>query len=61
MNGEKGRVKQTGYHSYADAKYDALGIQCTLPKVRVTAEDVDVVVETLKKYGLNAVNGMRDD
>lgn len=55
------KVKVLGYHGYADAKYRALGMPDTLPKVTVTAEEVDVAVDILREYGLNAVNGMRED
>lgn len=55
------KVKVLGYHSYAGAKYEALGMKNTLPRVSVTAEDVDVAVEILQGYGLHAVNGMRND
>lgn len=55
------KVKVLGYHSYASAKYDALGMENTLPNVSVSAEDVDEAVTILRSYGLNAVNGMRDD
>ncbi len=56
-----GKVKVLGYHALADGKYAALGLPDTLPAVRVTAEDVDVPVEKLIRFGLNAVNGMRGD
>lgn len=55
------KIKVLGYHSYADAKYQALGMCNTLPQVTVTSEDVEVAVETLRNFGLNAVNGMHED
>ena len=55
------KVKVLGYHSYASAKYDALGMKNTLPNVSVSVADVDEAVAILRSYGLNAVNGMRDD
>ena len=55
------KVKVLGYHSYASAKYEALGMKNTLPEVSVTAEDVDISVNILKEYGLRAINGLRDD
>lgn len=55
------KVKVLGYHSYADSKYDAIGKKNTLPRVKVTADDVEQAVEILREYGLHAVNGMRED
>ena len=55
------KVKVLGYHGYADAKYQALWVPDTLPKVTVSAEDVDAAVAILQSYGLSVVNGMCDD
>lgn len=55
------RIKVLGYHSFAGSKYDALGIENTLPDVKVTRDDVQKAVEILKSYGLVAINGMDGD
>lgn len=55
------KIKVLGYHNFADGKYDALDLPNTLPDVTVLPEDVDKPVAVLRSFGLNAVNGMRDD
>lgn len=55
------KVKVLGYHNFADGKYDALSLPNTLPDVVVTPSDVQPAVDTLKSFGLNAVNGMVSD
>lgn len=55
------KVKVLGYHSHAKGKYGALGLPDTLPEVTVTAQDVCKPVEMLRRWGLNAVNGMTED
>lgn len=48
------KIKVLGYHGFADAKYAALEMENTLPRVFVTEKDVQKAVDTLKKYGLQA-------
>lgn len=55
------KVKILGYHNFADGKYQALGLKNTLPDVIVYPEDLDIPTALLLSFGLNAVNGMRDD
>lgn len=56
-----GKVKVLGYHALADGKYAALGLEDTLPKAHVIPADVELAVQCLKSYGLNAINGMEAD
>ena len=56
-----GKVKVLGYHGFAGGKYAALDLPDTLPNVRVTPEDVERAAACLRRYGLHAVNGMRED
>lgn len=55
------KIKVLKYHSLSASRYEALGMENTLPKVETTAEDVACAVNILKGYGLNAVNGLLDD
>ena len=55
------KVKVLKYHALAASRYDALGLSCTMPDAETTISYVDSVVEILRGYGLNAVNGARDD
>ena len=47
-------VKVLKYHSFADSKYEALGMEDTLPDVTVTDDDISEAVNILKSFGLNA-------
>ena len=60
MNGIT-KVKVLQYHNFAASRYDALGMENTLPKTVTTVKDVQNAVEVLKGYGLNAVNGAVED
>ena len=62
LRGLKGirKVKVLQYHCFAASRYDALGMENTLPDTVTHIEDVDWAVDILKKYGLNAVNGVKD-
>ena len=51
-------VKVLQYHHFAASRYKALGMANTLPDTETTYEDVESAIKILKKYGLNAVNGM---
>lgn len=55
------KIKVLQYHHYAGSRYEALGMENTLPDTETTMEDMDKAVEILKSYGLNAVNGAKDD
>ena len=55
------KVKVLKYHSLSASRYEALGMQNTLPDTRTEPCDVEAAVKILKSYGLNAVNGIIDD
>lgn len=55
------KIKVLQYHRFASSRYEALGMQCTLPDTETTPEDVQTAVEILRGFGLNAVNGITDD
>ena len=52
------KVKVLQYHRYAGSRYEALGLKNTLPLTSTTFDDIENVIEILKSYGLNAVNGI---
>lgn len=54
------KVKVLQYHSYAASRYEALGMENTLPDTKTTYCDVENAVKILKGYGLNAVNGIKE-
>jgi len=55
------KVKVLQYHDLAASRYEALGMENTLPKTRTEPADVQRAVELLRRYGLNAVDGTRED
>ena len=55
------KIKVLQYHSLSASRYEALGLENTLPDTITTAEDVESAVNTLKAFGLNAVNGIKED
>lgn len=55
------KVKVLQYHRFAASRYQALGMECTLPDTQTTPEDVAAAVTCLRSYGLNAVNGITED
>jgi len=55
------KVKVLKYHSFASAKFEALNIKNTMPDTVTTSEDVDRAVNILRSYGLNAINGEKED
>lgn len=55
------KVKVLQYHPFAASRYDALGMENTMPDAQTTVEDVDRAVDVLRAYGLNAVNGVKED
>lgn len=55
------KVKVLQYHSFSASRYEALGMPSTLPDVQTTFDDVENAVTVLRRYGLNAVNGMTAD
>ncbi len=63
LQGMKGitKVKVLQYHPFAASRYEALGMTCPMPDTVTTVEDVQRAADILKAYGLNAVNGARED
>ena len=55
------KVKILKYHRFAASRYDALGMNNTLPDIETTYEDIEKAVEILRNYGLNAINGASED
>lgn len=55
------KIKVLQYHNYSGSKYAALGMKNTLPKTETTYDDVENAVNKLKRYGLNAINGIDGD
>jgi len=55
------KVKVLQYHRFSASRYEALGMINTLPDTQTTAQDVENAVIMLKRYGLNAVNGISED
>lgn len=55
------KVKVLQYHSFSASRYEALGMESTLPDTETSFENVEKAVELLKGYGLNAVNGITDN
>jgi pyruvate formate lyase activating enzyme len=51
------RIKVLQYHDFAASRYAALGMENTMPQTVTTLEDVANAVNTLKNFGLNAVDG----
>lgn len=51
------KVKVLQYHDFSASRYEALGMENTLPKVTTTSKDVENAVALLKRFGLNAVSG----
>ena len=52
-------IKVLAYHDLARSKYESLGMRDTMPRVdRPSAKDIEAVVERLRAFGLNAVNGV---
>ena len=49
------RVKVLRYHPFAASRYEALGMENTLPEPRTFPEDVARAAAVLNSYGLNAV------
>lgn len=55
------KVKVLQYHRFSASRYEALGMFNTLPDTQTTSYDIEAAVNIFKNYGLNAVNGMRED
>ena len=55
------KVKVLKYHNFAASRYEALGMENTLPPALTTPEDVQKAVDILASRGLNAVNGVTSD
>ena len=54
------RIKVLQYHAFAASRYEALGMECTLPDTVTEAEDVQRAVDLLRGMGLPAVNGIKE-
>lgn len=52
------KIKVLQYHSFSASRYEALGMENTLPDTKTTFEDVEKAVSIFRKRGLNAVNGI---
>ena len=55
------KVKVLKYHSFAAPKYEALNIKNTMPNTVTESEDVENAVKILSSFGLNAINGAKED
>ena len=55
------KIKVLQYHAFAGSRYEALGMETTLPRTETTPRDIEHAVQLLQGYGLHAVNGMRED
>lgn len=55
------KVKVLQVHNFAGSRYEALGMENTMPPARTTPQDVAKAVEILAASGLNAVNGIISD
>ena len=55
------RVKVLKYHSFSASRYEALGMSDTMPKIETTEEDVDAAVKVFESFGVNAINGAKED
>lgn len=55
------KIKVLKYHNFAGSRYEALGMENTLPKTVTEREDVERAVAILRSFGLCAVNGMDED
>ena len=55
------KVKILQYHQFSASRYQALGMTNTLPDTETTYEDIVKAVTILKRYGLNAVNGVTEN
>ena len=55
------KVKVLQYHSFSASRYEALGMINTLPDTETTFNNVENAVSILKQYGLNAINGMKEN
>lgn len=51
------RIKVLQYHDFSASRYEALGMENTLPQVTTTREDVAKAIAALKRFGLNAISG----
>lgn len=52
------KVKVLQYHHFSGSRYKALNMVNTLPVAETLYQDVQLAVNILKSYGLNAINGI---
>ena len=55
------KVKVLGFHTYAASRYRSLDKEIRMPEEPATEEQTEEAVRLLSSFGLNVVNGMRDD
>lgn len=55
------KVKVLQYHNFSASRYDALGMENTMPQTTTTIQDVENAVNILKGYGLPAINAAKED
>ena len=48
-------VKVLRYHNFAASRYEALGMENTLPEPKTTEEDVEKAREVFRKHGINVM------
>ena len=51
------KIKVLQYHDFSASRYEALGMENTLPATKTTQQDVENAVSVLRSYGLPAVGG----
>lgn len=56
--GFNGRVKVLQYHNFAGSRYEALGMENTLPDTKTGYTDVENAVSALRLKGIVAINGI---
>lgn len=56
-----GKVKVLQYHDFSGSRYEALGMENTMPKAFTSFEDVEKAVKTIKRFSIDCINGMTED
>jgi putative transcription antitermination factor YqgF len=56
-----GKVKVLQYHDFSGSRYEALGMENTMPKAFTSFEDVEKAVKTIKSFSIDCINGMTED
>ena len=55
------KIKVLQYHSFSASRYDALGMENTLPNTETLYKDVEEAVSIFRSNNLNAVNGINGE